>query len=217
MGQYCVIGLGSFGYFLATKLYQMDHDVLAVDINAEVVQRIKDEVSQAVCGNVLDKRLLGSLGLEDADAVIVSLGDRIDASILVTLYLKELRVKEIIAKAVTEDHAKILAKIGATQVVYPERDTAFKVARMLDNPGLMDTLSIAEGYSIVEIAPPRSFIGKSLKELDLRNTYNVQVVMVREVVPERIHPIPDGFFIIKDSDYLVVMGKDEDIKRIKSA
>lgn len=216
MGQYCVIGLGSFGYYLARKLYQMDHDVLAVDINAELVQRIKDEVSQAVCGNVLDKRLLGSLGLEDVDAVIVSLGDRIDASILVTLYLKELRVKEIIAKAVTEDHAKILSKIGATQVVYPERDTAFKVARMLDNPSLMDTLSIAEGYSIVEIAPPRSFIGKSLKELDLRNTYNVQVVMVREVIPERIHPIPDGSFVVKDSDYLVVMGKDEDIKRIKS-
>lgn len=157
------------------------------------------------------------MGLEDVNAVIVSFGDRIDASILVTLLLKELRVKEVIAKAVTEDHAKIPSKIGTSKVVYPEWDTAFKMARMLDNPSLMDTLSIADGYGIVEIAPPKSFVAESPKELDLRNSFNVQGMMVREVAPEQIHPIPDGSFVIKDSDYLFVMGRDEDIKRVKGA
>jgi trk system potassium uptake protein TrkA len=146
--------------------------------------------------------------------VIVSLGDRIDASVLVTLYLKELGVEEIIAKATTEDHGKILDRIGATTVVFPEREIAFRLARSLENVNVLDAIPLSPGVSILEFGPPNSFLGKSLKELDLRNRYGIQIVVIKELVPENLVIVPHPDHKIKESDILVGIGKDEDFQKL---
>jgi len=155
------------------------------------------------------------LGLAELDVVIVSLGDYVDASILVTLYLRELRVKKIVAKAITEDHGKILDIIGATQVVFPERDEAYRLAQTIETDYVLDSISLSEGISIIEIAPPNDVVGKTLGEVDLRNRYGVLVLIVKELVPEKIVMIPTADHMIKDSDILVILGKDEDLAKIK--
>ncbi len=146
---------------------------------------------------------------------MVSLGDRIDASIMVTLHLKELGAERIVVKAVSEDHRKVLEMVGATEVVFPEMDKAIKTAKTLSFPNALDYLPLAPGFSIVEIAPPKAFIGKTLAELDLRNKYHVQVIAVRELIPDRINLVPKADCVIKDSDIMVILGRDEDLNKIK--
>jgi trk system potassium uptake protein TrkA len=153
--------------------------------------------------------------LNELDGVVVSLG-QIESSVLATLHLKELKIKRIISKALSEEHGKILEKVGATEVVFPEKDMASRVARTLTHENILEYVPLAEGYSIVEIAPPMSFMGKSLGELDLRREYAVQVIIVKELVPENIVPVPMADYVIKDSDVLVIMGRDEDLKKIQN-
>ena len=132
----------------------------------------------AVIADAADKEVLENLGISEVDAVVVSLGDRIDASILVTYYLRELGVKEIYAKAVSEDHGKILNVVGASEVIFPEKDMAERVANRLERSSILEYFEIADGYSIIEWAPPEAFVNKTLAELDLTNKFNVQVIMV---------------------------------------
>ena len=138
-----------------------------------------------------------------------------DASILVTLYLREFRVKKIVAKALSEDHGRILDIIGATDVIYPERDVANRLARTLESDYFLDSISLSEGISIIEIAPPSPFLAKSLGQLDLRNRFGVSVLLIKEVIPEKIVLIPTADHVIKDSDILVILGKDEDLEKIQ--
>ncbi|MBN1542100.1 TrkA family potassium uptake protein [candidate division KSB1 bacterium] len=214
MRSFAIIGLSSFGHYLASYLSDFGHRVLAVDINEDKIEKIKSNVDRAVIADATDKKVLDELGLSDMDIVVVSLGDQIDASILVTLYLRELKVKQILAKALTEDHGKILDIIGATRVVFPERDEALRLAKTLENDYLLDNISLGEGISIIEIAPPQDFIGKTLGELDLRNRLGVLVLVVKEMIPENVVMIPTAEHMIKDSDVLVLLGKDRDLARI---
>ena len=209
MRRFVVIGLGMFGFYMAKNLYEMGHEVIAIDKNKDIVQKIKDFSTQAVVADATDKETLIALGVHDVDAAVIGLGTSLDASVLVTLYLKEMGVKEIVAKAITEDHGKILKTIGATEIIFPERDIATKVATGISSPNLLDYLPLSEGYSIMEIAPPSSFIGKSIRELQLRNRYGVQIIAVKEFIPERINFIPSPDFIIKDSDSLIIMGHND--------
>ena len=140
-----------------------------------------------------------------------------DQSILVTMYLKEIGIKNIVVKAITEDHRKILEIIGATQIIFPEKDIAFRVANSIISPNLLDYFPLYEGYSIIEFAPSKDFIGKSLSELRLRNKFHVQVIAIQEIIPEKTIMIPHPDFVIKDSDILIVMGKDEDLERMEKA
>ncbi|MEK6545034.1 MAG: TrkA family potassium uptake protein, partial [Nitrospinota bacterium] len=158
---------------------------------------------------------LMAIGVQDADVAVIGLGTSLDASVLVTLYLKEMGVKDIVAKAITEDHGKILRNIGATEIIFPEKDIALKVATGISSTNLLDYLPLAEGYSIMEIAPSADFIGKSIRELQIRNRYTVQIIAIKELIPERINLIPSPDFIIKDSDSLILMGKNEDLEKIQ--
>ncbi len=216
MRHFAVIGMSSFGYYLCKFMAERGFYVLAIDNDEVKINRVKDFVQKAVIADATDKETLERLGLGDFDGVVVSLGDRIDASILVTLYLRQLGVDEIIAKAITEDHGKILDLIGATTVLFPEKDMAYRLAHSLDNVNVLDYIPLASDVSIIEMAPPSSFLGKTLAELDLRRKYHVQVLMIKELVPENVVVIPTGDHVIKDSDVLVVMGKDEDLKRLES-
>ena len=214
MKSVAVIGISSFGYFLALDLARQGADVMAIDIHEDKIEKIKPFVQKAVIADGTDKATLEALGLEDVDGVVVSLG-HIEASVLATLHLKELKVKKIIAKALSEEHGKILDMIGATSVVFPEKDMANRVARMVTHENILDLVPLASGYSIIEMAPPASFLHKTLGELDLRRRFGFQVIVIKEMVPENVVLVPTADYVIKDSDVLVMLGSDEDLSKMK--
>ena len=216
MGEFAVIGIGNFGYYLGRYLYEKGHEVIALDISKSQVQKIKDVVSQAVVADATDREALESLGFSQVDAAVVCIGTRMQASILATLHLKELGIKNILAKATSEEHGRILKKIGANEIFFPEKDLAIGVASRLDNPNMLDYLPFIEGYSIVELVPPKDFVGKRLKELDLINRFGIQVVAIREILPEGLILIPGADFRVKDSDALIVLGPNEALEKIKA-
>lgn len=209
--RFTVIGLGSFGSYLAKTLYEKGHEVLVIDKNKDKVEEAKDFSSQAVWMDSADKESLKALGVQDMDVVVVSLGPEMEPSILTVLYLHELGVNRILAKALSPDHGKILEAIGPTEVIYPERDMAVRLAQRLSSRNVLEYLPLAENISIQEIVPPEAFIGKKLRDLDLTNRYRVQVIAVRQLVPDRLIFIPGADFVVKDSDVLVVMGEEENI------
>lgn len=210
-----VIGLGIFGFHIAKELYENGMEVIAIDKSKELIQKIKDFSSKAVVADAREKEVLESIGIQEEDIVIVSFGEDLSSSTLLTLHLKELNVKRIIVKAPNEDHKRILQKVGATEVIIPEREMAGKVAKSLISPNVIDYIPVSEDYNISEIAPPASFIGKSIAELNLRNRYHIEVIAIRDVLSDRITLVPQASSVIKDSDILVVIGKEPDIKKIK--
>ena len=217
MKQFAILGVGNFGFYLGRHLYEKGHEVITLDINKSQVQKIKDFVSQAVVADATDREVLESLGLRQVDAAVVSIGTRMQASILATLHLKEMGVKHILAKAISEEHGRILRKIGASEVLFPEKDLAIGVASRLDNPNMLDYLPFIEGYSIMEIAPPKQFVGKTLKELDLINRFDMQVLAVKEILPKGLALIPKANFVIKDSDALILLGPDANLEKMQKS
>jgi trk system potassium uptake protein TrkA len=213
--KYAVIGLGNFGFHVARTLFEEGHEVIALDIEEDLVQKIRPYCSQAIIGDATQKEMLATLGLDEMDASIVSMGGDANAATLITLYLRELEVKKIVVKATNEDHGKILRNVGATNVIFPEKDMAVKVAMNLSAPDVLDYLPMSGEYMIAEIAPMDEFVGKSLAQLAMRSKYNVNVIGIKELVPENFVLVPSADFMIKDSDVLVVIGKREDINRIK--
>ncbi len=210
MKNIAIIGLSSFGFYLCKYLSKLGFNIMAIDLKEELANQVKPFARKVIIGNAKDKDYLTKLGITDFDIVIVSVGNKIDTSILITLYLKELGIKEIIAKAVNEDHAKILGKIGATQIIFPERDMAERMSNKILSPNFLDFIPLTEGFSLIEIAPASSWIGKKLQDLDLRKRYQIQIVMIREVILDRV-VIPDGEFVLKDSDILYVIGDNKNI------
>jgi len=206
--QFAVIGLGNFGFYLAVALFQKGHEVLGIDINPRQVQEIRDQVSRAVIADASDPQALKELELEKMDAVVVSIGSVLNSSILATLNVKDMGVKRVVAKAVSNAHGRILEKIGADEIYFPEKDMALTAAQRLDNPNILDYLPLMEGYSIAQLAPPREFIGKTLMELDLINRLGIQIIAIKELVPENVVMIPTGRLVVKDSDILFLLGPD---------
>ncbi len=214
MKQFVIIGLGNFGYYLATSLYEKGHEVLAIDINPKPVQAIKDMVSQAVIADSTEKKTLEQLGIKDMDAAVICIGSHMESSILTTLNIKDIGVKQIIAKAISEPHSRILYNVGATKIIFPEKDTAISLGERLNNPNILDYLPFLDNYSIIEWAPPNKFIGKTLQNLDLINRYGTQVIAIKALVPEQILMIPKAGFVIKDSDILILLGPNDGINRL---
>ena len=149
------------------------------------------------------------------DAVIVSTGTKISNSILICLYLQESGAKKIVAKAIDDDHAKILKRMGATEIIHPERDMAIRVSRNLSRPNVLDFIPLAEEFDMIQVGAPKDFIGKSLVDLNLRSRYNVHIIAIKEVVPENFILVPPANYVIKDSDILVMLGRSVDIRKIK--
>jgi trk system potassium uptake protein TrkA len=215
MKRVVVIGLGIFGFNIAKDLYENGFEVIAIDKNKEIIQKIKDFSTRAIFADGTDKEVLESIGIHQDDVVIISFGEDLAASTLITLYLRELKVKTIIVKAPNEDHKHVLEKVGATEVVIPERAMADKVAKTLVSPNVLDYIPLTEDYTISEIVPPVNFMGKTIGELHLRSKYHIEVIAVRETLPERLTMVPRADFVIKDSDVLVVIGKEKDIQKIR--
>jgi trk system potassium uptake protein TrkA len=207
--------LGIFGFNIAKDLYENGMEVIAIDKNKEIIQKIRDFSTKAILADGTDKEVMESIGIQQDDVVIISFGEDLAASTLVTLHLKEMKVKTIIVKAPNEDHKHVLEKVGATEVIIPEREMADKVAKSLISPNVLDYIPLSEDYTVCEIVPPASFMGKTIGELHLRTKHHIEVIAVREMLPERLTMVPRADFVVKDSDVLVVIGKEGDIQKIK--
>ncbi len=208
-----VIGLGNFGYHVVRTLFAEGHEVVAMDLDKEKVQAIRDHCTYAVLGDAAHKEFLENQGVHELDAVVVSTGERSHLSSLITLYLKELHVPRILVKAVNEDHGRILEKVGATEVIFPEKNMAEKVAHNLSQPNVLEYIPLAEGYSLSEMVPPQSFLGKTLTELDLRRKHQVTVIAIKDILTDKFITVPPPNYLLKDSDVMILIGKTDDLEK----
>ncbi|MDW8801290.1 TrkA family potassium uptake protein [Clostridium sp. A1-XYC3] len=211
--QFLVIGLGRFGTSVARTLYQLGHDVLAVDTNEERVQNVAEDVTHAIHTDATDEENLKSLGINNFDVAIVGIGVDIQDSVMITLLLKEVGIKYVIAKANTELHAKILYKIGADKVVFPERDTGVRVAHDLVGDNVLDYIELSSEYSIAEIMSEESWYGRTLGELDMRSRYGINVVAVKRADDIDISPTSD--YTIQKGDVIVAIGKYKCLNKLE--
>lgn len=225
MRQIAIIGLGTFGFKLATSLTEMGCQVLAVDNDRDRVQEIRDLVADAMVLDARDKSAMDSLDLVDLDMVVVCVG-QLEASVLISLYLKEVGVGEIVVKALSADHVKILELLGASRTILPEEEMAERLAGSLMTPNIIDHIPLTPGHSIVEVKAPEKFWGKTIAQLDVRKNYKVEVIAVKKYVISKLdgkesldesktRVIPAAGEVINSGDALVVIGRNEDIKKIK--
>ncbi|MCX7950606.1 MAG: TrkA family potassium uptake protein [Clostridiales bacterium] len=211
--QFVVIGLGRFGSSIAKTLYSLGHEVLAIDVDEEVVQDISDHVTHAVQADATDEATLKSLGIRNFDIAVITIGSDVQSSVLVTLLVKELGVKYVIAKAQNELHAKVLYKIGADRVVFPERDMGIRVAHNLCSSNILDYIELSADYSIMEVTALDEWENRSLKELNMRSNYGINIMAIKRGNDINIAPSADE--VIKHGDVLVVIGGTDDIKNIE--
>jgi trk system potassium uptake protein TrkA len=213
MKQFIIIGIGKFGESIATNLYKMGHDVLAVDIDEERVQYIANKVTHAVQADATEEGTLEALGVKHFDGAVVTIGESVQASILITLLCKELGIRHVLAKAQNELHAKVLYKIGADRVVFPERDMGLRVAHSLVSSSYLDYIELTPDYSIVELKAAKDWQGKSLKDLNIRAKYGINIMAIKQDDKVVVSPAADD--VIQRDDVLVVIGKAEDINRFQ--
>ncbi|GLX67496.1 potassium channel family protein [Paenibacillus glycanilyticus] len=213
--QFAVIGMGRFGSSIATSLTNMGYEVLAIDSNEQRIQESINTVTHAVTADSTDEEALRSLGIRNFDVVVVAIGDDIQASILTTLILKDLGVKMTVVKAQNELHGKVLQKIGADKIVYPERDMGLRVAHHLISPNILDYIELSDDYSIIEVKAPEAMIGRSLKQLDIRAKFKCNVMAIKNNGVMNIAPYAED--LIRGEDVLVIVGKNSDLTNLEKA
>lgn len=211
--QFVVLGLGRFGNSIARELYMGNADVLAVDYNADLVNDIEGYVTHAVQADVTDIDALRELGIQDFDVAIVTIGEDLRASSIVTLLLKELGVPIVWAKAQDEMHGKMLQKLGADRVLYAERDMGRRVAHSLLSSNILDYIQLSEDIAIIETSPHESWIGRSLIDLNLRRKYGLNVIAIRSNGEINVSFTPDT--VIHSDDCLLVIGEEYALKRLE--
>ena len=213
--QYLVLGLGRFGMSIAKTLCELGQEVLAVDSDAELVNDIAPYVTQAMQLDATNEDVLATLGVNNFDAAIVSIGQNTRDSILVCVILKELGVPYLLAKANDDLHAKVLRKIGADRVIFPERDMGARVARSILTPNVLDLMNLSDDYQIIEIRVPSKWVGNSIIGLNVRRHYGLNILAIHRQERFLVSPAPDMLFA--SGDTLLVMGKKEDIERLEEA
>jgi trk system potassium uptake protein TrkA len=212
--RFAVIGLGHFGAFALRVLYEAGKDVIALDADPDKVRSAAEFARAAVTADATDVQVLRNLEIGDVDTAIVSLGERLDVITLAALHLKELGVPYIAVKALSEEHGRILKAIGVNEVIHPEKDSATRLARRLVHHDAIDYLPLLPGYSIIEISPPAEFIGRSLRELAIRNRLNVQLIAIQR--QGKLTIVPRAEDVIHDGDLLIILGEDHDLDKIRS-
>ena len=216
MREFAILGIGNFGFYLSTHLYEKGHEVLAVDVDSKRVQRIKDRVSRAVVADATDRDAMEALGIDQMEAAIICMGSSMSNSILAAFNILDMGAGRVLATVHSEAHGRILKKIGAAGVFFPQKDLAISVGERLHNPNMLDYLPFADGYSIAELPSPGRFIGKALHELDLINRYGVQVIGSRDATTGGLNMVPKANFILKDKDILILLGSNEALDRLKA-
>ena len=215
MKRFVVIGLGRFGGAVATHLYKQGHEVLAIDKDEELVETLADSVTQAVAIDILDEKALYRLGVSNFDAALVTIGTNIQASILTTVILKDLGVKYIIAKAQSDLHAKVLEKVGADKVVFPERDMGIRVANNLTESNVLEYITLSPKYSVLEINTPAVWIGKSISSINIHSKHGVIVMAIKRGDKDDFDILPPADYVIRRDDTLVLIGDNVHLKEIK--
>ncbi len=228
MSKFAVIGLGSFGEYVAKSLMEQGNEVLVIDKNPAKIQRIKDTVSGAMTADAADLAFLKEADIVDVDAVIVGFSEHeMAASVLTTMHLKELGLKKIIVKATSDDHKTILEKVGATQTVFPERDVAERLASSISSPNVYDQIALSDDFGVLEVVAPAKFVVEHLEDLDMRAKHAAQVLFLkrptkgftsleRPTTEDYEVLFPDKETAIKAGDILVLAGGAEALEKIKN-
>lgn len=211
--QYVVLGLGIFGSTIATTLSKGGKEVLAIDRNMACVERIADKVTKAVQADTTDIEQLQALGIEEFDVAIVAIGNQLEASILTVMNLRELGVKYILAKARNKQFMQILEKVGADKVVRPEKDMGTKIAKSLLRNKIVDLVELEGGYSVVEMEAPSMWVGKNLKLLNVRATYDFNVIGIKKRKEDKIKMSIDPDAVIESQDIFLLVANTENIER----
>ena len=215
MKEFAVIGLGNFGATVAQELSKLKCNVTAIDGDKARVLALQDIVRQAIVADATQREFLMNLEVDKFDCIVVSTGENTDASVLIALHLKDLGAQKVIVKAKSEDHAKILLKVGATQAIIPEKEMASKIAHSLAVSNLLDSLPLTGDYFVAEIPPPDKFVNKTLTELKIRAKYGVQVIAIKNADTGVFEFVPGATYRVKTSDILVVLGQAKDIEKLK--
>lgn len=215
MKEFAVIGLGNFGFNIARKLSEKGNRVLAIDTETAKVDEIKNYVADAVIGDAKNKTFLQEFIDKNVDGVIISIGSNIIDSILAVHYLKSLHAKNIIVKAQNEVHAELLKVIGVTEIIFPEKDIAEWIAHRLTEPNLIDYIPLSSEFSIIEVACPDNFTGKTLKDLKLRTKFNVLVVAVKDILNDSFSLLPEPDYKFKPDTILTLLGKKDSLDKFK--
>ena len=213
MKSYVVIGLGRFGNTLARQLCKLGAEVLAMDVHNDLVQQVAEDVTHAVVGDAQDKDVLRALGVRDFDCAIVAIGTNLAASVLTVMNLQELGVPYIICKAHDETHSRVLKKLGVDKVVIPEQENATRLARSLHSHNVLDYIELSEDYGILEIPAPKSWVGKTLKELNIRAKLGVNIIAIERGGEINVSPAAD--YKITAGDLLVVLGDNYALEAVQ--
>lgn len=213
MKSYLVIGLGRFGGEVARSLCRQGCEVLAMDVSSDLVNQIAGEVTHAVVGNAQDKEVLRALGAGSFDCAIIAIGDNLAASVLTTMNLKELNVPYIVCKAHDATHRTVLEKLGVDRVVIPEYEYADKLARNLVSHNVLEYIELSEDYGILEVPAPKSWVGKTLRELNVRAKLGVNIIAVNSGEKTSVSPAAD--YSIGAGDILVVLGDTKSLKAVQ--
>ena len=210
---YVVIGLGRFGMAIASRLFALGNEVLAMDTDAGKVQRAEPCVTCAVVGDARDEEVLKSLGVNNYDGAVVAIGKDLATSVIVTLNLKELGIQKVICKATDEIQKKALEKVGADRVVVPEREMGFKLAQALTSSSVLDFIELSLDYGIADVQVPEKWVGKTLRELNLRAKYGTNIIAIRD--GSAINVSPDADLPLKKENVLVAVGKNEQLSGLQ--
>lgn len=213
MKTYLVIGLGRFGAAIARQLCSLGAEVLAMDVRPDVVQQISGDVTHAVTGDAKDKEVLRALGARNFDCGVVAIGDDLATSVLATMNLKELGIPHVVCKAYDETHRRVLEKLGADRVVIPEQEHAQRLARSLYSHNVLEYIELSKDYGILEIPVPQKWIGKTLKDLDIRAKLGVNVIAVENNNKTNVSPAAN--YVLKDGDTLSVLGDNVALEAVQ--
>jgi trk system potassium uptake protein TrkA len=213
--KFIMLGMGTFGAALATKLAANGCRVTGVDQRRERLELVKNVIHEAVIGDSTDREVLENLPIRDATAVFISLGESISRSLLATLHVKELGARNVIVKGVTKEHGKILEHLGADRVVFPEEEVARELADRMTWPNVLDYLPIDPDYSVAEVAMPSSLSGRTLAEANLRSRIGVHVMGLKDVMKGKFEMFPDGKTKLLEDQVLLVVGREQEIAALR--
>ncbi|HPE94579.1 MAG TPA: TrkA family potassium uptake protein [Bacillota bacterium] len=210
---FCIIGLGNFGRTLAETLASRGNQVLVIDIDDKQISEIADKVTNAVVGDATDEAVLKAAGVKSYDCAIVCLGQHMQDSILVTLMLKEMGLRKIVARALSDRHSKVLSRVGADQIVFPEKDMALKTAYALSKTDVLGFIEYSKDFSIVELKTPRKWVGRSIKELNVRQRFGVNIIATLDVTGDfKLFADPERKFGAEET--LIIIGQNDSIEKL---
>lgn len=210
--EFVVFGLGKFGLSVAKALADNGCQVMAVDSDPEKVALIADDVTYAVCTDVTDTEAVQSLGIRNFDGAIVAIGENLEASVMVTILSKEIGIPYVMAKALTDLQAKVLKKVGADMIIFPEKETGIRVAQNLVHGNFFDAVELSTEYSMMDFEAPQDWVGKSLKELNLRAKKKINVIGIKRYDKLEITPEPDE--PLQKHDVLIIIGKNQALSKL---